>query len=100
MPESTASASRYGPWLRRLAYAVGAIALLTILAWLAVPPIVRAQLESRLTAALDRPTTVEAVAFDPFGLRLTIRKLVIADRAGPRPLFAIDELVADLSSAS
>src|SRR5206468_7612880 len=71
-----------------------------ILAWLAVPPIVRAQLESRLTAALDRPTTVEAVAFDPFGLRLTIRKLVIADRAGPRPLFAIDELIADLSSAS
>ncbi len=88
------------PWPRRIALALGALALLTLGAWLAVPPIVRAQIESRLTAALGRPTTVEAVAFDPFRLRLTVGKLAIADRAGARPLLAVDEIVADLSSAS
>lgn len=87
-------------WLRRLAIAIGAIAALVVLAWLVVPPVVRSQLESRLTEALGRKTTVEAVAFDPFRLRVTVRKLAIADGERPRPLLAFDELVADLSSAS
>jgi uncharacterized protein involved in outer membrane biogenesis/outer membrane protein OmpA-like peptidoglycan-associated protein len=87
-------------WLRWLAYAAGALAVLLIVAWLAVPPIVRSQLESRLTEALDRRVTVESVAFDPFSLRLTLHKLAIADRVGPVPLLALDELVANLSAAS
>ena len=87
-------------WLRRLGYMAGALAVLVLVAWLAVPPIVRAQLESRLTEALGRPTTVEAVAFDPFRLRLVVRKLAIADRAGPQPLLAFDELIVYLSAAS
>ena len=100
MSEPTATPSRRHVWLRRIAWTLGALALLVVAAWLAVPPLVRSQLESRLTAGLDRPTTVEAVAFDPFRLRLTVRKLAIADRKGPLPLFAFDELVADLSWAS
>ena len=100
MSESTASPARRHAWLRWLAYTLGACALLTLAAWIVVPPVVRSQLESRLTAALGRPTTVEAVAFDPFHLRLTVRKLAIADRNGPLPFFAFDVLVADLSLAS
>jgi hypothetical protein len=57
-------------------------------------------LESRLTDALGRPTTVETVAFDPFRLRLTLGRLSIARLDGPEPLFAVDQLVADLSAAS
>ena len=87
-------------WLRRLAYAAGAIVLVIVVAWLAVPPIVRGQLESRLSAALDRRVTVESVAFDPFSLRFTLRNVAIADRAGPAPLLAFDELVANFSTAS
>ncbi|GIK86374.1 MAG: flagellar motor protein MotB [Betaproteobacteria bacterium] len=87
-------------WLRRIAYAAGAVALLVVVAWLAVPPIVRSQLESRLTEALGRATTVEAVAFDPFALRITVRGLAIADREGPVPLLAVDELAAGVSPAS
>ena len=87
-------------WVRWLAYAVGAFVALIALAWLAVPPIARAQIESRLTESLGRQTTVEGVAFDPLRLRITIRKLAIADRAGSEPLLALDELIADLSSAS
>lgn len=90
----------FGRWLRRLAYGAGAIALLIVVAWLAVPPIVRGQLESRLTAALDRRVTVESVAFNPFALRFTLRNVAVADRTGPAPLLAFDELVANFSTAS
>jgi hypothetical protein len=97
--QATAPAPRRR-WIRWLAYAVGVIVALVVIAWLAVPPIVRGQLESRMTESLGRPTTVGAVEFDPLRLRLTIRKLAIADRSSPTPLFAFDELVADVSAAS
>ncbi len=87
-------------WLMRLAVVVGAFVALIAVAWLAVPPIVRSQLESRLTEALGRKTTVEAVDFNPFSLRLTLRKLAIADTSGTARLLAIDEVIADLSTAS
>ncbi len=46
-------------WLLRLAVTAGVFAV--VIAWLAVPPIFRSQLESRLPEALGRKTTVEAV---------------------------------------
>ncbi len=86
--------------LRGLGYAIGSVAALIAIAWLAVPPIARSQLETRLSELLERPTTVESVAFDPFRLRLTVRKLAIADKTGRAPLLAFDELAANLSIAS
>jgi hypothetical protein len=87
-------------WPRRIAYAAAALATIVAMAWVAVPPIVRAQVETRLTALLDRPTTVEAVAFDPLRLRVTLGKLAIARRTEAESLLTVDELVADLSMAS
>jgi len=98
--QSTAYRSTARRWLARLAWVVGGVAALVLLAWLAVPPIARSQLESRLSEALGRPTTVESVKFNPFKLRLTAFKLAIADRAGPQPLLSVDALVADFSAAS
>src|SRR5512144_2093821 len=92
--------SAFRRWLTRFAIGVGVLAALIAIAWLAVPPIVRGQLESRLTAALGRKTTIEAVGFNPFELRLNVRKLTVADAASGPPLLTLDELVADLSSAS
>jgi hypothetical protein len=86
--------------MHRLFYAGGAIALLVLAAWVAVPLIAHAQLESRLTEVLGRTTTVESVAFDLTTLRLVIRNLAIADKTAQRPLFALDELVANVSAAS
>jgi uncharacterized protein involved in outer membrane biogenesis len=97
---SKAIPSRRGLWLRRAGYVVGVLGALILVAWLAVPPFVRGQVESRLSALLDRPTTVESVAFDPFRLRLTLRKLAVARREGTDSLFSFDELVADVSPAS
>ena len=71
-----------------------------LVAWLGVPPIVRSQLESRLTEALGRPTTVKDVAFHPFELRVTLRDIAIGEPAGTTQLLTIDELVANVSSAS
>jgi len=87
-------------WLTRLAVTVGVVLALVALAWFAVPPIVRSQLESRLTEALGRKTTVEAVDFNPLALRLTLHRVAIADTSGTTPLLAVDEVVADLSLAS
>jgi len=86
--------------VRWLFYVAGSIALLVLAVWIAVPPIARAQLETRLTEALGRSTTVESVAFDLNGLRLVVRNLVIADETAQRPLFAVDQLVADVSAAT
>lgn len=87
-------------WMRRCAIGVGVLAALFVLAWLAVPPIVRAQVESRATEALGRRTTLEAVAFDPFRLRLTLEGLAIAGLGDAPPLATVDVIEADLSTAS
>lgn len=57
-------------------------------------------LETRLTEALGRPTTVGKVEFQPFSLRMTVHDLVVAGKAAPAPLFAVQELTADISAAS
>src|SRR6185436_3384474 len=44
--------------------------------------------------------TVEAVEFEPFKLRVTLRKLAIADPGATVPLLAADALIADVSTAS
>jgi uncharacterized protein involved in outer membrane biogenesis len=87
-------------WLRWLGYALGAGAALIAIAWLIVPPIARSQIETRLGGALGRPTTVESVEFNPFQLRLTVRKLAITDSPRATPLLTADELVARVSPAS
>jgi hypothetical protein len=103
MSADPSALSRFLPsrrFLLRLAMVAGVVVALIAIAWLAVPPIVRGQVESRLSEALNRRTTVEAVEFEPFKLRVTLRKLAIADPGGTVPLLAVDALVADVSTAS
>jgi uncharacterized protein involved in outer membrane biogenesis len=103
MSADSSALSRLVPprrWLIRLAIAAGVIVALIVVAWLAVPPIVRSQLESRLTEALGRKTTVEAVEFNPFTLRTVLRKVTIENPGGSAPLLAFDVLDADMSAAS
>ena len=54
-PAGTSARSRFLPsrvWIVRVGIAVGVIAALILVAWLAVPPIARSQLESRLSQAV------------------------------------------------
>ncbi len=79
-----------------------ALAVLVVLiaaAWLAVPPIAKHLIETRLTESLGRPTTVGKVEFEPFSLRVTVSDLAVAGKTAS-PLFAVHELTADVSAAS
>lgn len=95
-----APAAETARWWRRVAFAAAAIALLILVAWLATPPIARSQIEKRLGAALGRPVSVGQVEFAPFALRFTVRDLSVSGAASTVPLLAVDEVVADVSSAS
>ena len=64
-------------WMRRVAWGVGAVLGLWALAWLAVPPILKSQAQSRLGERLGRPVTVGAVDFQPWSLKLTVTDLVV-----------------------
>lgn len=58
--------------------------VVTLVGFFVVPPIVKSQLEQRVTEALGRTTTVGAVKFNPYTLGLTIERLDIQrlDKSG------------------
>jgi Domain of Unknown Function (DUF748) len=64
-------------WLRRFGWMVLALLLLWAVAWLAVPPLLKSQAQSRLGALLGRSVTLGAVDFSPWSLELTVRDIVI-----------------------
>ena len=88
-------------WLRRLAIAVGAMLVLWGVLWLAVPPLLKSQLQQRLGDLLGRPVTVGKVEFAPWSLQLTLRDFTIgaAPAAGSTgaPLLHVDRLFANAS---
>ena len=78
----------------------GALAALWALAWLAVPPLVRSQVEQHATAALGRQVTVGAVSFKPWTLELEVRDLRMATADGTQTQFSVDRLYADAELTS
>ncbi|MFT3956541.1 MAG: DUF748 domain-containing protein [Piscinibacter sp.] len=70
-----------GRWPRRLAIALLALLLLWALAWLAVPPLLKSQAQTRLSALLGRSVEIGDVSFQPWSLELTVRDVAI----GPAP---------------
>ncbi|NMM15242.1 MAG: DUF748 domain-containing protein [Rhodoferax sp.] len=69
-------------WVRRSVWAVGGIVALWGVAWLAVPPIVKSQVEKIASAQLGRKVTLGAVDFKPWSLELTVHDLAVARAAG------------------
>ncbi|TAN08329.1 MAG: DUF748 domain-containing protein [Rhodanobacteraceae bacterium] len=68
--------------------------------FLAVPPIIRGQIQKRASAALGRQVTVGHVRFDPYTLRLQLDRLQVAGSAGQPPFVAIDRAVINASWTS
>ncbi len=79
---------------------IAAVVVFGLLGFFALPPILRSQLQSRLSALLDRPVTIAAVHFDPYTLRLQVDQLHIADRDGHSPFVDIDRAVVNASWTS
>ena len=69
-------------WVRRVAWLVAGLLGFWLLAWLAVPPIARAQIEKHASEALGRKVTVSKVEFEPWSLQATVRGLSIASQDG------------------
>lgn len=81
--------------MRRLLWALTALLLLWGVAWLAVPPLVRSQLQRHASEALGRQVTVDKVEFSPWSLELTLHGLRIATQDGAGTQLEIARIYAD-----
>lgn len=89
------------PLVRKLAIALAAsVALIAVVGFLVLPPVVRWQIEKQATNALHRKTTVASVRINPFRLSISIRGLAIADRESGGPFVSFGELSVDAQSLS
>ena len=87
--------------LRRAALIIAIVlAVYGLLGFFAAPPIMRNQLQTRLTVLLDRPVSLAEVHFDPFTLRLQLDHLHIADRDGHASFIDVDRMVVNASWTS
>ncbi len=82
-------------WLRRGGVAVVVVLVLWAVAWLAVPPLAKSQLQKIATEKLGRQVTVGAIDFKPWSLELTLTDLRIAAADGGQPQLAIRRVYAD-----
>src|SRR5688572_12674688 len=91
VPERRARVMR---WVLRLA---AALLLLWVVAWLAVPPIVKWQAEQRLSALLGRELRIGRIGFSPWSLTVTIEKLTVAASAGAGapPQLSVERIMAN-----
>jgi len=82
-------------WLRRLLWAAAALLGLWAVAWLALPPLLKSQVEQQGSKALGRSVTLGAVAFNPLTLELTLSDLKVASADGKSTQLAVVRLYAD-----
>ena len=79
---------------------VVALLIFGLLGFLAAPPIIKSQLQTRLAALLDRPVKLGSVHFNPYTLRLDLDRLHIGDRDGHSPFIDINHLTVNASWSS
>jgi len=90
-----AASLKQNKWVRR-----GIVALLVLLtvwaiAWLAVPPIARSQIQKIASEKLGRQVTVGKIDFKPWTLEFTVNDLRIATADGSRSQVAIKRVYID-----
>ncbi|MCB8745443.1 DUF748 domain-containing protein [Rhodoferax sp. U2-2l] len=91
------------PWLRRSLWVLGGLLLLWAVTWLAVPPLLKSQAESRLGDLLGRQVTVGEVDFKPWSLELSVRDVAIARANGAgitSPQVTLGHLYIDMALQS
>jgi len=83
------------PWIRRFFWLVAAWFMLWALAWLALPALLKSQLQSRGSEALGRTLTLGAVDFKPWSLELTLSDIALASADGKATQLAIKRIYVD-----
>ena len=69
-------------WLRWLSWCAGFLALWAVLGFFAAPPLLRGQLEKRLSAQLHRRVTVGKVQLNPLTLSVSLESFSVAEPSG------------------
>ncbi|MEJ1164093.1 DUF748 domain-containing protein [Variovorax sp. CCNWLW186] len=82
-------------WMRRGIVALLVLLALWAIAWLAVPPIAKSQIQKIASEKLGRQVTVGKIDFKPWTLELALNDLSIATADGSRPQVAIKRIYAD-----
>ena len=80
--ESEYNFRRLPRWARWLLWCIGFLVVLCVLGFFVAPPIVRGQLEKRLSEQLHRRVTVGKVRLNPLTLSVSLEAFSIADPAG------------------
>lgn len=90
------AALREHRWARPVLRTLCGLLSLWLVAWLAVPPLVKSQLERVASDKLGRAVTVGAVDFRPWSLELALSDVAVAgaDASGP-PQLTIGRIYAD-----
>ena len=82
-------------WLRRVLWLLGAVLFLWALAWVAVPPLLKSQLQKIVGEQLGRTVSVGQIDFKPWTLELTLSDLAIASQDGASAQFKIKRVYAN-----
>ncbi|HEY4293259.1 DUF748 domain-containing protein [Luteibacter sp.] len=85
---------------RILTGVVVALVVFGLLGFFAAPPLIRAQVESRASAALGRPVTMGGLSLNPFTLKLKIERLHIGEADAKSSFVDVDKITANASWAS
>lgn len=81
--------------VRRLSLAVAAVLGVWLLAWLALPPVLKWQLEKQASVKLGRAVAVERVDFRPWSLAFTVEGLRVAEAGGAADQLTVKRIFID-----
>ncbi len=97
LPAKAGAAARSRTWHLRLAWAVGALLILWALAWLAVPPLAKWQVQKIASEKLGRQVTIGKIDFKPWSLELAVEDFAVAKAgaAAGQPQLKIRRLYID-----
>lgn len=76
-------------WMRRILWIAAIWLSIWALAWWAVPPLLKSQVQARGSAALGRELSIGAVDFKPWSLELTLSDVAVAAADGKSSQLAI-----------
>ena len=85
---------------RRIAWAVVGLLAVWALAWVAVPPLLKSQIEAKGSEALGRKLTIGAIDFKPWSLELTASDIAIASADGSAAQFKAARVYVDAEAQS
>ena len=92
--------SRLESYKRGIAWSVGGLFAVWALAWVAVPPLLKGQIEARGSEVLGRKLSIGAIDFKPWSLELTITDMDIATADGKASQFKVARVVVNAAMQS